>query len=81
MIEKTTGLVKWYNATKGFGFITVDGRVSDVFFHAKQWGASALAGLPVEGETLTFTVTPGPKGDFATEITRPTNAIGKQETA
>ena len=68
--EQISGSVKWFNKDKGYGFITVDGQVKDVFFHAKQWNAAASGSLPVEGETLKFTVAQGPKGPFATNILR-----------
>lgn len=74
--EQVRGSVKWFNTEKGYGFITVQGREKDVFFHAKQWNSAAMNGLPVEGETLTFVVAPGPKGDFATNITRTNGASG-----
>lgn len=65
-----SGKVKWYNADKGYGFIQVDGREKDIFFHAKQWNSSGITGLPIEGELLNFVVDQGPKGDFATTISR-----------
>ena len=68
--EKVQGVCKWFNTEKGYGFITVTGREKDIFFHAKQWNAASMQGLPVEGEALIFVVAQGPKGDFATNITR-----------
>lgn len=66
------GIVKWYNVAKGYGFIKVEGRDKDIFFHAKQWMASAMATLPIEGETVQFVLNEGPKGSFATQMQRPT---------
>ena len=70
MTERTTGIVKWYNVEKGYGFIQVAGRDKDIFFHAKQWHAASLGSMPVDGEKLTFVIEQGPKGAFATHIAR-----------
>jgi cold shock protein len=69
-MSKSVGQVKWYDQVKGYGFIKVDGREKDIFFHAKQWNLAALNSLPVDGETLHFTIEEGPKGAFAKEIVR-----------
>lgn len=66
----TRGKVKWYDTVKGYGFIQVEGREKDIFFHAKQWNAAALNSLPVDGEGLDFIIADGPKGPYATEIKR-----------
>jgi CspA family cold shock protein len=68
--DRIQGLVKWYDAEKGYGFISVSGRTKDIFFHAKQWNASGLTTPPVESEPLLFDLSAGPKGDFATNIAR-----------
>ena len=73
MVEKIHGVVKWYDITKGYGFIKVEGREKDIFFHAKQWNAAALNSLPVDGEIIHFTIEEGPKGAFAKEIHRATS--------
>lgn len=70
MTDKVGGSVKWYDSEKGYGFIAVTGRSKDIFFHAKQWNASGNSTPPVENEPLTFEVSEGPKGDFATNIAR-----------
>jgi CspA family cold shock protein len=67
---KTSGTIKWFDKVKGYGFIAVDGREKDIFFHAKQWNSVAAGNPPVDGEHVNFTITDGPKGPFAVEITR-----------
>ncbi len=52
----TTGTVKWFNATKGFGFIEVEGGGNDVFVHisaVERAGISSIA----EGQKVEFEVT------------------------
>ena len=61
------GTVKWFNAEKGFGFITgEDGK--DVFAHFSQINKDGYKTLE-EGEEVTFDVAQGPKGPQAENIT------------
>jgi CspA family cold shock protein len=61
------GTVKWFNADKGFGFITgEDGR--DVFAHFSQINSDGFRTLE-EGQNVTFEVTQGTKGPQAENIT------------
>ena len=61
------GTVKWFNAEKGFGFITgEDGK--DVFAHFSQINKDGYKTLE-EGEEVTFEVAEGPKGLQAENIT------------
>ena len=50
-----TGTVKWFNSTKGFGFIQPDDGGQDVFVHISAVERAGLAGL-VEGQKLNFEV-------------------------
>ncbi len=62
-----TGTVKWFNASKGYGFITpVDGG-DDVFAH---YSAIEMDGYKTlkEGQKVEFEVQPGPKGPQASNI-------------
>ena len=61
------GTVKWFNAEKGFGFITgEDGK--DVFAHFSQINSNGFKTLE-EGQKVSFNVTQGPKGLQAEDIT------------
>jgi CspA family cold shock protein len=51
-----TGTVKWFNATKGFGFITPAGGGKDVFVHITAVQAAGLQGLK-DGQAVTFDLT------------------------
>lgn len=64
---ETQGTVKWWNATKGFGFITpVDGS-KDIFIHVSTLGRCGLQQL-TEGTAVSIRVSQGPKGPEAVDI-------------
>ena len=63
----TIGTVKWFNATKGYGFIQPDDGSKDVFVHISAVERSGLGALK-EGQKVSFDVTQGPKGKQASNI-------------
>jgi len=62
-----TGTVKWFNADKGFGFITVDGGGNDVFAHFSAISGDGFKSLE-EGQKVSFDVTTGDRGPQAANI-------------
>ena len=61
------GKVKWFNPTKGFGFIEREDKEKDVFVHVSAVRDAGMNGLD-EGQTLTFDVEDGPKGPSAVKL-------------
>ncbi|KIF52350.1 transcription antiterminator/RNA stability regulator CspE [Vibrio owensii] len=68
MSGKVTGSVKWFNETKGFGFLTQDNGGQDVFVHFNAIVADGFKTL-AEGQKVSFKVEDGKKGPQATEVT------------
>jgi len=64
----TTGTVKWFNESKGFGFITPDDGTKDVFVHFSAIASEGFRTL-AEGQQVSFEVENGPKGPQATNVT------------
>lgn len=62
-----TGTVKWFNESKGFGFITPDDGGKDLFAHFTAIQGSGFKTLS-EGQKVTFDVGSGPKGPQASNI-------------
>ncbi|HMJ52277.1 MAG TPA: cold shock domain-containing protein [Polyangiaceae bacterium] len=62
-----TGKVKWFNDSKGFGFITQDGGGDDVFCHQSAIQSDGFRTL-AEGQMVEFEVTRGPKGLQAANV-------------
>ncbi len=65
--SQTEGTVKWFNATKGFGFIAQDGGGQDVFVHIKAVERSGLQGLN-DGQRVRISVRQGEKGPEAVSV-------------
>lgn len=63
-----TGTVKWFNESKGFGFITQDEGGADVFVHFSAINGSGFRTL-AEGQKVTYDVQQGPKGPQAANVT------------
>ena len=67
MSEKVQGTVKWFNGSKGFGFIEQDAG-GDVFVHYTAINAEGYRNLE-EGQRVEFVVTEGQKGPQAQDVT------------
>jgi len=61
------GTVKWFNAAKGFGFITPKDGSADLFAHFSAINMSGFKELK-EGQAVSFDVVQGPKGKQASNI-------------
>ena len=67
MSERIIGTVKWFNGSKGFGFIDREG-VADVFVHFSAIQGDGYRNLE-EGQRVEFTVEQGAKGPQASNVT------------
>lgn len=66
MSERMTGTVKWFNASKGYGFISIE-EGNDVFVHYTAIRGSGYRSLE-EGQQVEFGVEQGPKGMQAVDV-------------
>ena len=66
MADRETGTVKWFNSTKGFGFIERESG-NDVFVHYSAINATGYRSLD-EGQRVEFVVTEGQKGPQAQDV-------------
>ncbi len=62
-----TGTVKWFNESKGFGFITPNEGGEDIFVHFSGIGGDGFKTL-AEGQTVSYEVESGPKGLQAVKV-------------
>jgi cold shock protein len=67
MEKMATGTVKWFNDSKGFGFITPDDGGKDLFAHHSSIQMQGYKSLK-DAQKVSFDVTEGPKGPAATNI-------------
>jgi CspA family cold shock protein len=66
-VAMATGTVKWFNDSKGFGFITPDDGSEDLFAHFSAINMGGFKTLK-EGQKVQFEVSQGPKGKQASNI-------------
>jgi CspA family cold shock protein len=66
MSERIIGTVKWFNGSKGYGFLAREGG-ADVFVHFSAIQSDGFKNLE-EGQKVEFTVEKGPKGPQATNV-------------
>lgn len=64
-----TGLVKWFNDSKGYGFIQAQGTDRDVFVHYTAIAGDGFKTL-AEGQQVDFDLIEGPKGPQAANVTK-----------
>ena len=69
MSERVTGVVKWFNNAKGFGFITMADRPDDIFVHFRAIQGDGYRSL-AEGQEVEFSLGEGPKGLQAEEVVK-----------
>ena len=65
----STGVVKWFNDAKGFGFITLDGEDKDCFVHYSSIGGDGFRSL-AEGDRVQFDLVSGQKGPAAENVVK-----------
>jgi cold shock protein len=68
MSNKIQGTVKWFNETKGFGFITPEDGSKDIFVHFSAIADSGFKTL-AEGQRVEFSIEQGQKGPAAAQVT------------
>ncbi len=66
---RTQGSVKWFNETKGYGFIKLPTGGGDVFVHVNELRRSGISRVLQEGEAVSFVCDKRPKGLYATQVT------------
>ncbi len=69
MSVRVHGTVKWFNDTKGFGFIQGDAEGQDIFVHHSCIREEGFRSLR-EGQAVEFEIVPGPKGPSARDVVK-----------
>ncbi len=67
MSERVSGTVKWFNDSKGYGFITPEGEENDVFVHYSAIKSEGFKTLE-EGQRVEFVISQGDKGLHAQDV-------------
>ncbi|HEC23213.1 MAG TPA: cold shock domain-containing protein [Chloroflexi bacterium] len=70
MSERVTGVVKWFNGTKGYGFIAPDDGSKDVFVHYSAIASESSYRNLDEGDRVEFTIEDSPKGPQAVNVVK-----------
>jgi len=68
-MSKETGVVKWFNESKGYGFISRDSGDGDIFVHFSAIAGDGFKTL-AEGDKVEFTAGQGQKGPAATDVVK-----------
>ncbi len=66
-MSNQTGIVKWFNDSKGFGFITPDAGGADLFVHFQDIVSNGFKSL-AENQRVSYAKGNGPKGEKATNV-------------
>ncbi|MEK7276460.1 MAG: cold shock domain-containing protein [Chloroflexota bacterium] len=67
MSNRFQGTIKWFNATKGYGYIKKSDSGEEIYFHASALPAASQAALKA-GQKVEFSVERGPKGTQAAQV-------------
>lgn len=67
-----SGTVKWFNDSKGYGFIRTDGSETDIFVHYSAIDGEGFKTL-AEGQKVEFELVQGPKGPLASNVIKAAN--------